>query len=210
MPDVRAVVAVTANSQENNEAFLRDIFSFSRGTTVYQSPVMEIPDIDRILMVFYPEHSYSFENAPELRWEDGKLAIYPGFETVNGPVPSWLFTIGDGCKIVDKGRVRDFKEQDRPLVTAVASLQVSQVVWSAGAGYTIAENGQTGSGTISCIYVDPGIAEIFRRRNDAIRNLIIGGVLTLIGLYYFYGPRRGWLKWREGLTLPDDHAGWES
>jgi hypothetical protein len=198
MPDVDNIVVVSSIGLTNP-----DLYQLRPDSTVYISPYLPMNAVDRIMLAFYPTRAYSFSDPVEFQWQDLRLVIYRNWKSQNaGFPPDWILTIDENCVVIDKGRTRPYQPSDNALLTPSVYLQVESPQWPA-LMYGI-NGGESPTGTISAVYIDPTPPEILRRRGDAVRNIILGAVMTIIGLFYFYGPRRGWLKWREGLTLPKD------
>ncbi len=200
-PDVGQVVVVATESYSHPS--LRDIFMIRDNSVVTIGPVNAGIEGQTVMMYFHPDNTSFGMETPDLRWEGNELHVYGDWQAIkrNEP-PEWILSVSENCRVIDKGRSRRHTPADAALITPGAALQVSTT--------RIGNVRSSSTGVITAVYVDPSPGEIFRSREGAIRYIIFGAIMTVIGGFYFYGPRRGWLRWREGLTLPDDTGLWES
>jgi len=154
----------------------------------------ERPDYNRLL---------EFMKGPDMpcRVEQGKLKIYRDEIEMATDDPAWILDLTDQTVIVAKGKALKYESRFDEGLTSPGAIQVSEVA--------INPFPQPSTGIASVIYLSPLPHEIITRRDQIFRLLIIGGALTIIGLFYFYDPDRGWqnprvaMKQEDPFTLKD-------
>jgi hypothetical protein len=198
IPDVSQVLVISSPGYTDT---IQGYYGPREGSIFYNNPATIPDDQPVIMMYFFPTEPRSYADPPEIIRQDESFLVYPDWHTWGGDEnPEWILAVDDNCIVLEDGARSRYSQSDANLISTEAALQV-----------TITEypSAQINTGTITAVYIDPPY-EIFRRRWSAFQYIIVGCIMTVIGVFYFYGPRRGWLRWREGLTMPDDAPFWES
>jgi len=199
IPDLSQRLIISAPAYRDRAEFY---YASTDGSVAYFN-ADDIPADQPVVMVYFrPTRPRSIADPPYIVWQDESIMVWPDWRvSIRGENPEWIFTVSENCIVVDDGEIRQFSSADADLITSDAELQV-----------TISQDptSQANTGTITAVYLDPSPGGILGRRGMAFRYIIVGFIMTAIGGFYFYGPRRGWLRWREGLTMPDDAPFWES
>ena len=140
----------------------------------------------------------------ELVWNGDTLEMYEFWDHARrGDEPTWIFTIHDSCLVYSDGQLNSYTPEN-------AGSILDPVAYTVEIDELSVSYYHPTTASITTVYMDEHPSTLMRRHNGAIRWLIVGVIMSIIGAFYFYGPRRGWLKWRQGLTLPDDIALFES
>jgi hypothetical protein len=175
-----------------------------QGAFLPENQALVDPDAENSLLFifFVPEAGLnSFEG--EFAWNGDVLNLYESWRDVETGDPVWSFAFDDSCRLFFNDSSRECTPEDRDLLSTAASFDLINVDYSG-----IPNSPATA--TVRSAYIDITPLSLMHRQHGAINWLVAGIVMTIVGMFYFYGPRRGWLRWREGLTLPDDSTMWES
>ena len=197
-PDMRNVIVISG--QYGDASGINYSLGREEGDQVY---INGLPpkNTKTALMAFYLGHSL---NSPDVLLEGDKIIIYPKFSVSDVRQPLWILNISPKCVVVDHYKVKPFKDGELNHYIGTADLQLKDI--SIPDASSDPAQAQFPSATVTSIYFYPDPREILRRRQAGFNYLAYGLIASLLGIYYFYGPRSGWLKWREGLTLSGDDA----
>lgn len=200
MPDLSQVTVITPPGY--NDYGLEMLFGSRDNSVVYINPENMPEDQPEVMINFYPTGHGGHSDPLEIIRRDDEILVYSDWRaSARNDDPAWIFAVDEDCIVMEAGERRRYSQGDAALISVESALQVTLT--------NIGRN-EINTGTITEIYLSPSPSAIHGLRAQAIQRIIIGVILTVIGGFYFYGPRRGWLRWREGLTMPDDAPFWDS